>query len=243
MKSIKFETLFLDIYEAQTVDKTSSVNILYVLDGDAFSLSFSEAINLQCRNSPKTGVEPTMVVGISYHEETFFKERRFLDFTPKELYPRLEGDKRKDFPTGGKINDFLQQLNRVHDFISQKYTINKQKVGLFGHSLGGLCVLESYLQESLPFVTHFIAVSPSLWWDREAFFERLSKKEKINKKNIAIAVGENEDDMVVLAKKAFINLQTFDLVDNIVFYEAEEENHMSVCFQTMSRHLRWFCLK
>ena len=242
MKRFTFEDFYLDVYLPDTKTDNTPINLLYVLDGDAFSLPIAEAIKLQMRNSPKTKVDPTIVVGISYHEnQSFSRERRFNDFTPKKQHKPLEDDIRKDFPEGGGIESFLEQLNRVHLFLLDKYSIKKEKVGFFGHSLGGLCVLESYIRNSLPFITDFIAVSPSLWWDQEEFFNRPLINQKFPKKNVAISVGEDEGDMVALAQKAYQSFKENDFANELSFYLAEEENHMSVVFQTMSRNLRWFC--
>ena len=242
MKSVPFENIFLDIHQPSGISENEKINLLYVLDGDAFSTMIAEAVKLQMRNSPKTGVEPTLIVGISYHsQDSFARDRRFLDFTPKKEKPAFENDKRKDFPEGGQIDVFLSQLNRVHEYISKNYSIRENKIGFFGHSLGGLCVLEGYLSQQLPFVTDYLAVSPSLWWDQGRFFERLERTNITDKKRVAIAVGEDEGDMVEFAYKAFIVLKEKQLVSDISYYKASEENHMSVVFQTISRNLRWFC--
>ncbi|MBO0430261.1 alpha/beta hydrolase [Vagococcus fluvialis] len=240
MQTISFEDFFLDVYLPVGFSKETPLNLLYVLDGDAFSPMIAETIKLQMRNSPKTGVWPTIVVGISYHgEATFSRERRFLDFTPEKTKTPLETDIRKDFPDGGGIDYFLEKINRAHQLINQEYTINQDKVGFFGHSLGGLCVLESYFRQALPFVTDYLAISPSLWWEQEAFFERPLKEAFINK-NVAITVGEDEGDMVDFALKAKELILTKNLAKRFQFYIAPEENHMSVVFQSISRNLRWF---
>lgn len=242
MKSIPFESIFLDIYQPPGIFENEKINLLYVLDGDAFSNMIAEAVKLQMRNSPKTGVEPTIIVGISYHsQDSFARDRRFLDFTPKKEKKSLIDDKRKDFPDGGQIDAFLSQLNRVHEYILKNYLIRESKIGFWGHSLGGLCVLESYLSQKLPFITDYLAVSPSLWWDQEVFFKKLEKTTITEKKRVAITVGEDEGDMVEFSSKAFLMLKEKQLISDISYYEAPEENHMSVVFQTISRNLRWFC--
>lgn len=241
MKSLQFEDVFLDVYVPDEVDLSTPLNLLYVLDGDAFALMVSEAVKLQMRNAPKTGVFPTIVVGVSYHESAVFsRERRFLDFTPPKEKAPLEEDIRKDFPDGGGIDLFLEKLNRAHQFLSTHYAINQEKIGFLGHSLGGLCVLESYLRQALPFVTNYLAFSPSLWWDQKAFYNR-PLVTPFTKQKVAITVGEDEGDMGDLAKEAYDLLKNQQLTQELHFYIAPEENHMSVVFQTISRQLRWFC--
>lgn len=242
MRTIKIEEWYLDIYAPKIVEKDVPINLLYVLDGDAFANMIGEVVKLQTRNTPKTGVSPMLVVGLSYHgEDSFSRERRFQDYTPEKVNPVVESDPRKDFPKGGQIDQFLETIKQAHQFILNEYTINPNKIGFFGHSLGGLCVLETYLRGTLPFVTDYIAVSPSLWWDQEMFFQRLSFSKTIAKKNVHISVGSLEGDMVPLAKRAKKELLFYQMVSKLNFYVAQDENHMSVVTQTISRNLRWFC--
>ncbi|MFC0233886.1 alpha/beta hydrolase [Vagococcus entomophilus] len=242
MRTVKIKERYLDIYAPKIIEKDVPINLLYVLDGDAFANMIGEVVKLQTRNTPKTGVSPILVVGLSYHGETSFsRERRFQDYTPKKVNPVAENDPRKDFPQGGNLDSFLESIKQAHQFILSEYTINPEKVGFFGHSLGGLCVLETYLRETLPFVTDYIAVSPSLWWDQEMFFKRLALAPMIAKKNVHLSVGSLEGDMVPLAKRAKEELLLSQMTKKLNFYVAQDENHMSVVTQTISRNLRWFC--
>lgn len=242
MRTLQVEDLYLDIYFPNTIEKAKSISVLYVLDGDAFAKIIAEVVKLQMGNSSKTGVSEVLIVGISYHEkEIFSRERRFKDYTPEKVNPTNRDDLRKNCPDGGKIKTFLAKVIEAHKLISKEYSINSKKIGFFGHSLGGLCVLESYLMAVLPFVTDYIAVSPSLWWDQEMFFERISSAKNIMKKNVHLSVGSLEGEMVSLAKRAKKELIAKNLVNKLNFYEAFDENHMSVVIQTISRNLRWFC--
>lgn len=239
----KVDNYYLDIYYPDSQSVEEQLPVLYVLDGDAFALSIAEAVKLQIRNSPKTGVEPMIIVGICYHDQSpFSRERRFIDYTPKKKKTANPQDIRSQMPAGGGIEPFFKVISKIHQKISTEFSIDSQRVGLFGHSLGGLCVLESLLKVELAFLTDYLAVSPSLWWDQEAYFEKLNliNGKLLENRRVMISVGAKEGDMVPLAKRAASWFKVNHFVKESAFYLAEDENHMSVVFTTISRYLRWF---
>jgi predicted alpha/beta superfamily hydrolase len=234
---------YLDIFYPEKIEKGQKLPVLYVLDGDAFTVMIAEAVKLQTRNSPKTGVQPMIIVGISYHTEApFNRERRFIDYTPPKLKPADPADIRSQMPAGGGIDTFFEQLEHIHQVIAAEFSISAQKVGLFGHSLGGLCVMEALLRKELTFLTDYLAVSPSLWWDQEAYFSKLAASAGafLENRRVLLSVGSTEGDMVPLATRAFAYLEKNQLAKTCDFYLAEAENHMSVVFTVISRYLRWF---
>lgn len=234
---------YLDIFYPENIEKGQKLPVLYVLDGDAFTVMIAEAVKLQKRNSPKTGVQPMLIVGISYHAEApFHRERRFIDYTPPKLKPADPTDIRSQMPAGGGIDAFFEQLEPIHQVVATEFSIDSRKVGLFGHSLGGLCVMEALLRKELTFLTDYLAVSPSLWWDQEAYFPKLeaSAGAFLENRRVLLGVGSLEDDMVPLATRAFASFEEKQLTKACDFYLAEGENHMSVVFTVISRYLRWF---
>lgn len=186
-----------------------------------------------------------IIVGICYHDQSpFSRERRFIDYTPVKRKTADPQDMRSQMPAGGGIEQFFKVISKIHQKISTEYSVDSQKVGLFGHSLGGLCVLESLLKAELSFLTDFIAVSPSLWWDQEAYFQKLNliNGKLLKNRRVMISVGAKEGDMVPLAKRAASWFKANHFIEDSAFYLSEDENHMSVVFTTLSRNLRWFSL-
>lgn len=245
MKAITktMEDYYLDIFYPENIDKEQKLPVLYVLDGDAFTITIAEAVKLQIRNSLKTGVKPMIIVGISYHTNgPFNRDRRFNDFTPPKLKPVDPSDIRSKMANGGGIDSFFITIEKIHQTIIADFWIDQEKIGLFGHSLGGLCVMEALLREKMDFITDYLAVSPSLWWDQEGYFQKLEDLQRadLKKRRVMISVGSEEDDMVPLAIRAFTYLENNCLVKACDFYLAEAENHMSVVFTVISRYLRWF---
>ncbi|MBS7576755.1 MULTISPECIES: alpha/beta hydrolase-fold protein [unclassified Enterococcus] len=239
----KVDNYYLDIYYPESIKADKKLPVLYVLDGDAFTQTIAEAVKLQTRNSPKTGVQPMIIVGICYRDQSpFSRDRRFIDYTPAQKKVADPQDIRSQLPAGGGIELFLKVVKLIHQLISDEFSIDSRKVGFYGHSLGGLCVLECLLRKEMSFLTDYLAVSPSLWWDQEAYFEKLNQINGniLRNRRVMISVGSREGDMVPLAKRAASWFQANQFAEKVSFYLAEDENHMSVVFTTISRYLRWF---
>lgn len=240
-QSLTFEDKILTITVPKEVPVAQKRPLIYVLDGNAFGPLLTNAILLQARNSPKTGVWPAIIVSIGYQtDDSFQRAGRFRDYTPRRVHP-VRQDKRRHMPLGGGIEAFQAQLVRIHALMMQQYQIDEAQVGLFGHSLGGLCVLESYLvSPKLPFITDFLSISPSLWWDDCAFFDRLTQTDLATSKRIFIAVENDQGEMESAAMRCYQTLLQIIPTEQVAFYVGPGENHMSIVFTALSRILRWF---
>lgn len=215
--------------------------VLYILDGNAFTNLVVECLKLQSRNSPKTGVWPALIVGIGYlGEKDFFVEERFKDFTFEKQHKEEDVfAKRRNLPQGGGLKEFIEFLKKLEVYIVGNYKVNKEKQGIFGHSLGGLCVLELFISQSLN-IQRYFACSPSIWWDNREILQRLSAKRFIStSKKLSTYVGENEGNMVLLAElfnNGLVDKYPSEQIEKL--YIAPEENHMSIVPTIISRVLR-----
>jgi predicted alpha/beta superfamily hydrolase len=72
---------------------------------------------------------------------------------------------------GGGANAFLAFIeSALRPFIASRYKTDPARQVLFGHSLGGLFVLHALFNRPQAF-THYIAASPSWWWNEAAMRE------------------------------------------------------------------------
>ncbi|SFX01774.1 hypothetical protein SAMN04487866_101212 [Thermoactinomyces sp. DSM 45891] len=218
--------------------------VIYVLDGNAFFQTIQEQVRLQSKRSDKTGVHPSIVVSIGYPGDTDFNlPRRFYDFTApseSEVPPKPNGEK---WPESGGAHQFLHFIEtELKPFVLENYKVDEHKQTLFGHSLGGLFVLEVLFTKPQSF-QGYIASSPSIWWNqcdvltREAQFPSLIS----SKIRLFLTVGSLElDHMVKDATLLSERLQslTHDTFQ-MSFHNAEFENHLSVVAATLSRALRF----
>lgn len=215
--------------------KTDNLPLIIVLDGGNCFEIVKSCVKQQGQLYVKTGVKPSIVVGIS-HQEFEKKEKRFLDFTaPAEKY--FVDEKRKfmipDNLGGSKnFNDFIEK--ELLPIIEPNINFDKNNITIIGHSLSGYYVLWNLLKGSNIY-KNIISFSPSVWWnDYELLnFPNLENSEK----NIFIGVGEKEGYMVEGAQKIYNKIKSFN--NNCSIYIAPEENHGSVVVTSISRALRY----
>jgi len=132
--------------------------VLYVLDGNAMFAGFAEARRLQ----EMSDVGKSIVVGIGYPTDLAYSTRRLYDYTGGPPPPPWDAALGKERNGGwDKFLDFL--TGKLRTEIDRRYTINRNRQALFGHSLGGLFAVHALF--SRPDAFHaVIAASPSLFW-------------------------------------------------------------------------------
>lgn len=141
----------------------SGYAVLYVLDGNAMFATALEAARFQ------QGLVPTLIVGIGYPQDrTTDVQRRYRDFTPptpdERIWSSTSSPRAKPEQTGGEeaFLDFLETV--VKPQIARRYSVDSSRQAIFGHSLAGRFVLHTLFTRPQAF-THYIAASPSIWWD------------------------------------------------------------------------------
>ena len=130
---------------------------LYLLDANAVMGIAADALRVQAAFPGETGIRDGVLVGIGYPTEAAYDDRRrAFDLTP----PPEKGR------TGG-AEIFLRFIEEeLQPFIAGQVPLDRTRQGVFGHSLGGLCVVWSLLMRPRAF-THWAAFSPSLQFDAE----------------------------------------------------------------------------
>lgn len=208
--------------------------VIYLLDGGWYFDLAKSVVRMQSRNKLKTKVQEAIVVGVGHFEETV-RARRFLDFTAyaeQYIFPeRTNGKNMSNMPYGGaeKFERFL--MTELKPLIEEQFTINKKEQSLFGHSLAGYYTLWTYLNHTNTF-KHYMAISPSIWWNDFELMKQLREVEE--SPTLMIAVGEGESFMVDEAQAFFEQLPN----EQATFYIARDENHASVVPTVMSRAFR-----
>lgn len=231
-------TYSINVYVPQGQAPKEGFPIIYVLDGSSYFQYVKEAIRLQSRNAPKTGVLPAIVVGIGHLAD--MHERRFYDFTaPAKTYSYPARFKGKGYHQHGGAENFSRFLQEeLKPRLSAQFHVNEQQQTLFGHSLAGYFALWQLLNNRGSY-QHYIAISPSIWWNEHELFARVKAFMEAHqhvKETIFIGVGELETFMVEDARQIADQLEK---VMDIVFYEALSENHASVVPTVMSRAIRF----
>ncbi|WP_375261824.1 alpha/beta hydrolase [Palleronia sp.] len=112
-----------------------------------------------------------VVVSVGYDtDRRFASEERARDYTPPDAGGAPLADPRGR--PGGQAPAFLDLLtSEVVPRVEGLAPIDADDLTLWGHSYGGLFVLYAAGTPSAPFA-HFVAASPSLWWNDGRYFDR-----------------------------------------------------------------------
>ena len=167
----RYEMPSLVLGEARTINVVLPVGydqqpnkrypVLYLIDGgvDQDLIHVAGVLRL---NSAWGRSHEAILVGIST------KDRR------RELIgPTQDPELLKKYPTAGSSALFRKFIrNEVKPFVERSFRTNGYDA-VIGESLAGLFILETYLLEPSLFDAHG-AISPSLWWDKEALVERIA---------------------------------------------------------------------
>ncbi|EIT77322.1 hypothetical protein AFCA_010423 [Aspergillus flavus] len=143
-------------------------NVIFAVDGNAMFLTATDVARRQASLNPnKPG---TIVVGIGYPlKASVYSPQRSLDLTPPcDHYTPPEGPDGNPRPEPyGGADWFLSFINNiVRPFVASSIFPNVKfaRTALFGHSYGGLFVLNTLFTQPTSFDT-YIAASPSIWWN------------------------------------------------------------------------------
>ncbi len=186
-------TLNIYLPEGYHPDSLKTYQVIYLLDGSADEDFIHIAGMVQFANFPWVDIMPqSIVVGIANVD-------RRRDFT----YPTSIKEIKEAYPTSGKSENFISFLEKeLQPFIDKNYKTNSTKL-LLGQSLGGLVATEILLKNPALF-SHYIIISPSLWWDDQTLLKvdpSFFKPDFQNDLSIFVGVG-NEDKYKVMETDA-----------------------------------------
>lgn len=146
LKQKRFLQVFLpQSYKPGSTDK---YDVMYVLDGGNWNTGLITRVQQFLEG--ESYMPPTIIVSVLGID-------RNKDLTPTHL------DDWKNSGGGANFLSFIK--DELIPYINKEYPSNGDNT-LWGHSLGGLFVINAMLNEPKAFKT-YIAVDPSLWWDNE----------------------------------------------------------------------------
>jgi hypothetical protein len=161
--------------------------VVLFMDGDnqfKFALEAYRALR-KAKQAP-----PLLLVGVGYGA-SYGKEqnKRGRDYTPTP---------HSFEPTSGGAKAFRKFLTAtLWPELKRRYPVNARGArGLAGYSLGSLLVLDALFQ-SKPFFTHYLAGSPSVWWDDRAILQqakRLRCRQATLRAKLFLSVGEKDSE-------------------------------------------------
>lgn len=198
-------------------DSTKKYPVIYLLDGSADE-DFIHIVGLvQFCTFPWVNLLPeSIVVGIANVD-------RRRDFT----FPSNNPKDRADYPTTGGSEAFIRFVEtELQPFIDSHYATDTLRM-LIGQSLGGLLASEMLFKKPDLF-SHYVIVSPSLWWDDESLL-RLEPRPGAFRKTVYLTAGANEEPVMVrTVQELAVTLRQYDpLRMRLIFKIMEGHDHGS----------------
>lgn len=151
---------------------------LLMLDGNAVEEDLAQ---LRPIASEALAYKAPLIVTIGYETDQRFElAARAFDFTPlltagHEEFDPLDADRR----TGGAESFSALLGKEILPALERVVPIDRQRMGLWGHSYGGLFVLNTLANAPSSFRC-YMAASPSLWWRDGYFYKALPElREKL----------------------------------------------------------------
>ena len=219
------EERILNIYLPENYDNTKSYPVIYLLDG-TFNEDFIHITGLVQYFSLQFKMPETIVVGIANVD-------RKRDFT---FHTDLE-DLKKSYPTTGHSDAFIRFIEQeLQPYITKHFNTNDTRY-LIGQSLGGLLATEILLKKPDLF-SHYLIVSPSLWWDDQSLLKQapgLLNKQSDAKRYIYLSVGGEEHIVMQKDAKKLYSILKKSTVTNtqLIFNFMKEENHGTILHRSI----------
>ncbi len=214
--------------------------LILLLDGSVCFGTAVDAVRRMARRPDATGAGRCVIAGLSAESGYDVTQRErdykgagaesFLDFIAASLLPWIEAQAR----------------------------VNPQQTLLFGHSLGGYFTLLALVARPQLFRA-YMAVSPSIWVDRDGLFTAASKI-AVEDRDVALLVGgwetklppwqaalpgasevqakRRERDMAGAAREFAAHLTEFLPQGRVDFTLLDEEDHASILSAAIPRALR-----
>ncbi|MDR1383528.1 MAG: prolyl oligopeptidase family serine peptidase [Planctomycetaceae bacterium] len=197
----RFETFRMDSEDGERhykitvgIPKTqkpeSGFPVIYLLDGNSAIAAMNERMFSEIAKK-----ELPVIVAIGYETPLRFDVvARAFDYTPPTLDGSESMAEKERGRKGGGADIFAEFIEkkikpRVESFVS----IDRKRQTIWGHSYGGLFVLNTLFKHSKMFQHYFVA-DPSLWRETETILnmeKTFIEKEKETELRLVIAVGNN----------------------------------------------------
>lgn len=214
--SVLNEERRLNIYLPDSFDNAKSYPIIYLLDG-SYNEDFIHISGLVQFYNMTFGMPGTIVVGISNVD-------RKRDFTHATNVEELK----QAYPTTGHSAPFIQFIEtELKPYIEQQYKTNGTNY-LIGQSLGGLLASEILLKKPELF-SHYLIISPSLWWDDESMINQADafiRQQQKHDRFVYIAVGGKEPK--IMQKDAATLAKVLSKYQKVTFNKMKKEDHATI---------------
>ncbi|WP_416446489.1 alpha/beta hydrolase-fold protein [Leeuwenhoekiella sp. A16] len=209
--------IYIQMPASYTAGSQQKYPVIYILDGEVFLPTVTNVLDFY-----SGGFMPEMVVvGISN------RENRVRDLTTSPV-TTINGMP-FNLENGQAANFFSFIEDELVPYIEQKYPVTQFRT-LIGHSYGGLFTIYSLLEHKSLFA-NYIAIDPSLDWDKQKMIHRSKEvlsAQNFNGKSLFVSLGGqlNMQDPNITIENVMQDTTDFTLFarSNIMFSEFVREN-------------------
>jgi uncharacterized protein len=169
--------------------------VLYLLDGEGHFQSVAGMVQQLSQVNGNTIVPEMIVVGIPNTDRT-------RDLTPTHIesdLPMMDSGFSKNTGGGENFAAFLEK--ELIPYVDSKYQTQPFRL-LVGHSFGGLTVMNIITNHTKLF-NAYIAIDPSMWYDKEQFLKTTQKKlssQKYNGRSLYVGIANTLNEGMTLEK-------------------------------------------
>ena len=169
--------------------------VIYLLDGDGHFESVAGMIQQLSQVNGNTIVPEMIIIGIPNTDRT-------RDLTPTHIKsdpPMMDTNSTKNTGGGENFTAFMEKELMPH--IDSIYPTQPFSV-LIGHSFGGLTVMNIITNHTKLF-NAYIAIDPSMWYDKEQFLKATQKKlaaQKYNGTSLYVGIANTMAEGMTLEK-------------------------------------------
>ncbi|TCB76693.1 alpha/beta hydrolase [Acinetobacter sp. ANC 4173] len=166
---------------------TGASPALFMLDGNSVMSYLSEDVlqQLATREAP-------VLVAIGYDTNLpFDTTARALDYTPTDETGKITADPRQPERLSGGSAEFRKVLlSQIQPWVAGQAQLDPQRQALWGHSYGGLFVLDSLMHAQ--YFSHYFAASPSLSWADARILKNMQTKAVSHDQTQALWIMEGD---------------------------------------------------
>lgn len=169
------------------INKNKALPAIFMLDGNAVMARLDEPLltRLSEQDSP-------VLVAIGYQTELPFESAsRSVDYTPADESGKITADPRNPERGAGGSQPFRELLfQEIMPWVNTQVKLDQTRTALWGHSYGGLFVLDTLLKSD--HFSHYFSVSPSLTWADRRILNAVEKvqAEQVKAKKLWVMEGD-----------------------------------------------------
>lgn len=190
----------------KNINKNKALPAIFMLDGNSVMSRLDESLLKK-----QAEQDSPVLVAIGYESILPFESAsRSVDYTPADESGMISADPRNPERMAGGSQQFRALLfQQIMPWVKTQVKLDQKRTALWGHSYGGLFVLDTLLHSDQ--FSHYFSASPSLTWAEQRMLHAVEKTttEQVNAKRLWVMEG----DSVLKAEKISPNADP-DMIQN-----------------------------